>query len=172
MSTEVALRVLEKEDLAFIHKLNNNPDIMSFWFAEAHQSMAGLQKAYDKHMDNEYQRDFIMEKHGERLGLVQLAFIDHIHRKAEFTIMIDPSYQGNGYASIATRLAMDYAFQMLNLHKLYLFVDEVNEKAIHIYKKIGFQVDATLKDEFFVNGTYHNAVIMSIFEKDYRERYL
>ncbi|MBM7601893.1 diamine N-acetyltransferase [Virgibacillus halotolerans] len=171
MTTEITLRVLEKEDLAFIHKLNNNPDIMSFWFEEAHQSMAGLQRAYDKQMDNEHQRDFIMEENGKRLGLVQLAFIDLIHRKAEFTIMIDPSQQGNGYASKATRLAMDYAFQMLNLHKLYLFVDEANEKAIHIYKKVGFSVDATLKDEFFINGTYRNAVIMSIFQKDYQALY-
>ncbi len=171
MAQEIRLRVLEKEDLDFIHQLNNNPTIMSFWFEEAHQSMAGLQQSYDKSVDNERQRDFILDKNGERLGFVQLAYIEPVHRKAEFAIMIDPSHQGNGYASIATELAMDYAFQMLNLHKLYLFVDEANEKAIHIYKKAGFGVDATLKDEFFINGTYHDAVVMSIFQKDYNARY-
>ena len=31
----------------------------------------------------------------------------------------------------ATRLAMDYAFSVLNMHKLYLVVDKENEKAVH-----------------------------------------
>ena len=171
MGEKIGLRVLEKEDLAFIHKLNNNKDIMSFWFEESYQSMAGLQEAFDKQVHSKHERNFILEKHGEKLGLVQLVYIDYIHRKAEFTIMIDPEHQGHGYASIATRLAIDYAFCVLNLHKLYLFVDEVNEKASHIYKKVGFQVEATLKDEFFVNGKYHNAVIMSMFQRDYVARY-
>src|SRR5699024_7529756 len=111
--------------------------------------------------------NFILRKNNEKLGFVQLISIDYIHRKAEFTIMIDPRGQGHGYASIATHLAMDYAFSVLNLHKLYLIVDKMNEKAIYIYKKTGFQVEAELKDEFFVNGTYHNVVIMSMFQADY-----
>jgi len=167
MSEEIGLRVLEKDDLEFIHRLNNNADIMSYWFEEPYKSMARLQDLYEKNMHNQHERRFILKKNNEKLGLVELISIDLIHRKAEFTIMIDPTYQGHGYASTATKLAMDYAFSNLNLHKLYLFVDEVNEKAIHIYKKSGFQIEATLKDEFFVNGAYHTAVIMSVFQDQY-----
>src|SRR5699024_11485599 len=130
---------------------------------------AKLQDIKEKNMNNQHERCFIMKKNNETLGLVELVSIEPIHRKAEFTIMIEPTYQGHGYASTATKLAMDYAFSNLNLHKLYLFVDEINEKAIHIYKKAGFQVEAILKDEFFVNGAYHNAVIMSIFQDQYME---
>ncbi len=169
MSEEIGLRVIEQEDLEFIHKLNNNPDIMSYWFEEPYKSMARLQDMYEKSMHNQQERRFILKKNNEKLGLVELVSIDPIHRKAEFTIMIEPTYQGHGYASTATKLAMDYAFSNLNLHKLYLFVDEINEKAIHIYKKAGFQIEATLKDEFFVNGAYHNAVIMSVFQDQYME---
>lgn len=167
MSGNVGLRVLEKEDLEFIHQLNNDADIMSYWFEEAYQSMAGLQAAYDKQIHNEHERSFILEQNNNKLGLVQLVSIDFIHRKAEFTIMIDPNHQGHGYASTATRLAVDYAFSNLNLHKLYLIVDEMNEKAIHIYKKTGFHEEARLKDEYFINGTYHHVVVMSMFEDDY-----
>lgn len=34
-----------------------------------------------------------------------------------------PEQQGRGYAKAATRLAINYAFRMLNLYKLYLLVD-------------------------------------------------
>lgn len=167
MDEQIGLRTLEKEDLEFIHTLNNNADIMSYWFAEAYKSLAELKDLYDKNISNPHERRFILKKGNERLGLVELVGIDPIHRKAEFTIMIDPAQQGNGYAGRATRLAMNYAFATLNLHKLYLVVDQINEKAIHIYKKAGFQVEAELKDEYFVNGAYHNAVIMCMFQEDY-----
>lgn len=168
MSEEIGLRALEKEDLPFIHKLNNNVEIMSYWFEEAYKTMTELETSFEKDISNPHQRQFILNKGSERLGLVELVSIDYMNRKAEFTIMMDPAHQGNGYAGIATRLAVDYAFNIFNLHKLYLIVDEVNEKAIHIYKKIGFHEEATLKEEYFVNGSYHNIVIMSMFEDDYK----
>lgn len=167
LSKEVKLRVLEKEDLKFVHNLTNNRDIMSFWFEEAHQSMTSLEKIYNKSKESRKSREFILEKDGEQLGFVALMAIDLIHRKAEFAIMIDPAHQGYGYASIATGLAMDYGFTVLNLHKLYLVVDQTNEKAVYVYEKLGFQQEAILKDEYFVNGSYHNALIMSAFQPTY-----
>jgi diamine N-acetyltransferase len=62
---------------------------------------------------------------------------------------------------------MNYAFSVLNMHKLYLIVDKENEKAIHIYKKVGFSIEGELKDEFFVDGSYHNAIRMCMFQKEY-----
>ncbi|GAB3068954.1 spermidine N1-acetyltransferase [Virgibacillus ainsalahensis] len=169
MSEQLGLRTLEKEDLEFIHKLNNNAEIMSYWFEEPYKSMAVLKDTFDKNMDNPHKRQFILYKNEEKLGLVELVSIDYIHRKAEFTIIIDPEHQGKGYAGTATRLATDYAFSHLNLHKLYLIVDKINEKAIHIYKKCGFEVEAELRDEFFVNGMYHDAILMCMFKENYRK---
>ena len=54
--------------------------------------------------------DLSLRKDNEMVGLVELVEIDYIHRRTEFQIIIDPNYQGYGYAVDATRLAMDYAF--------------------------------------------------------------
>src|SRR5690625_389240 len=99
--------------------------------------------------------------------MVVLYVIDFLHCKIDLAIIFDPSKKGNGYELPATKLAIDYAFKTLNLHKLFLIVDEKNEKAIHVYEKAGFQPEATLKDEYFVNGSYHNAVYMSILQEDH-----
>lgn len=167
VSEEIELRVLEKSDLEFIHQLNNNADIMSYWFEEPYQSMTHLEKMYDKSIEGKEVRQFIIQKGNEKLGYVGIFSIDPIHRKAEFGIMVDPRHQGYGYASIATNMAIDYAFLTLNLHKLYLIVDRINEKAIHVYEKMGFQVEGVLQEEFFVNGKFHDVSIMSIFQRDY-----
>lgn len=167
MQEQLRLRTYELEDNAFIHNLVNDSNIMSYWFEEAHFSKALLDEQFQKNLDDKNTRKFILTKGEEQLGLVTLYDINYIHGKAEFAIMIDPKQQGNGYAPLATKLAMDYAFKTLNLHKLYLYVDEINEKAIHVYKKCGYETVATLPEEFFVNGAYHNVVIMNVYKRDY-----
>lgn len=167
MSQEPKLRPLEREDLKFVHELNNNAHIMSYWFEEPYEAFVELQDLYDKHIHDQSERRFIVEKDNNMIGLVELVEIDYIHRRTEFQIIIDPKYQGYGYAACATRLAMDYAFSVLNMHKLYLVVDKENEKATHIYKKVGFTIEGELQDEFFVDGNYHNAIRMCIFQHQY-----
>ncbi|AZV45582.1 spermidine N1-acetyltransferase [Peribacillus asahii] len=166
---EVRLRPLEREDLKFVHKLNNNAKIMSYWFEEPYEAFVELQDLFDKHIHNQGERRFILQQGTEILGLVELVEIDYIHRRAEFQIIIDPKYQGCGHSLTATRLAMNYAFFILNLHKLYLIVDKTNEIAIHVYQKAGFQIEGELQDEFFVAGKYHDALRMCIFQEQYIE---
>ncbi|EAC9079128.1 spermidine N1-acetyltransferase [Listeria monocytogenes] len=169
MSGDLKLRPLEREDLKFVHRLNNDAKIMSYWFEEPYEAFVELQELYDKHIHDQSERRFILELDGQMVGLVELMEIDYIHRRAEFQIIIDPKFQGHGYAVSATKLAMKYAFHVLNLHKLYLVVDKVNEKAIHVYEKVGFIREGELIDEFFVDGTYHDAIRMCIFQHQYRE---
>ncbi|EJY6074118.1 spermidine N1-acetyltransferase [Listeria monocytogenes] len=169
MSGDLKLRPLEREDLKFVHRLNNDAKIMSYWFEEPYEAFVELQELYDKHIHDQSERRFILELDGQMVGLVELMEIDYIHRRAEFQIIIDPKFQGYGYAVSATKLAMKYAFHVLNMHKLYLVVDKVNEKAIHVYEKVGFIREGELIDEFFVDGTYHDAIRMCIFQHQYRE---
>ncbi|MBC1360773.1 spermidine N1-acetyltransferase [Listeria welshimeri] len=169
MSGDLKLRPLEREDLKFVHRLNNDAKIMSYWFEEPYEAFVELQELYDKHIHDQSERRFILELDGQMVGLVELMEIDYIHRRAEFQIIIDPKFQGHGYAVSATKLAMKYAFHVLNLHKLYLVVDKVNEKAIHVYEKVGFIREGELIDEFFVDGTYHDAIRMCIFQHQFRE---
>jgi len=166
-SPEVKLRPLERDDLYFVHQMDNNANVMRYWFEEPYEAFVELSDLYDKHIHDQSERRFIIEHQTARVGLVELVEIDHIHRRAEFQIIIDPTHQGKGYAGVATKLVMDYAFSVLNLYKLYLIVDKENQKAIHIYSKLGFEVEGELIHEFFVNGEYRNVIRMCIFQPQY-----
>lgn len=150
----VKLRPLEREDLRYVHQLDNNASVMRYWFEEPYEAFVELSDLYDKHIHDQSERRFVVECDGEKAGLVELVEINHVHRRAEFQIIISPEYQGKGLATRAAKLAMDYGFTVLNLYKLYLIVDKENEKAIHIYRKLGFSVEGELMHEFFINGQY------------------
>lgn len=126
----VKLRPLEREDLRYVHQLDNNASVMRYWFEEPYEAFVELSDLYDKHIHDQSERRFVVECDGEKAGLVELVEINHVHRRAEFQIIISPEYQGKGLATRAAKLAMDYGFTVLNLYKLYLIVDKENENII------------------------------------------
>ena len=56
----IKLRPLEREDLRFVHQLNNNDSIMRYWFEEAYESFAELQQLYERNIHNQTERRFII----------------------------------------------------------------------------------------------------------------
>lgn len=167
MTANLKLRPLEREDLHFVHDLDNNETVMHYWFEEPYEAFVELCDLYDKHIHDQSERRFIVESEKAPVGLVELVEINHIHRRAEFQIIIAPDFQGRGYATHATALAMDYAFTVLNLHKLFLVVDCDNERALHVYQKLGFVEEGRLLQEFFANGEYRDVIRMAAFQGPY-----
>jgi diamine N-acetyltransferase len=168
MNNQLSLRALERGDLRFIHNLNNNRNIMSYWFEEPYESFDELEELYNKHIHDNAERRFVVENWDKELiGLVELIEIDYIHRSGEFQIIITPEHQGKGFAQTLINKALDYSFTILNLHKIYLHVSTENEKAIHLYQKAGFVEEGHLVEEFFINGQYRDVKRMYILQNAY-----
>ena len=74
------------------------------------------------------QRRFIVEDENQVVGIVELVEINYIHRNCEIQIIIKPEFSGKGYAKFAFEKAINYAFDILNMHKIYLYVDTDNKK--------------------------------------------
>ncbi len=84
----------------------------------------------------------------------------------DFWVMIGDQQQwGKGYATEATKLFLDYFFGTLKYHRLELTVTVGYEKALHIYKKMGFRQEG-IKRESDWNR------IMKKFEDEYLYSYL
>ncbi len=168
MQKDIILRALEKTDLDFVHKLNNNRTIMSYWFEEPYESFNELSDLYHKHIHDNTERRFIAEDGtSTSVGFVELLEINYIHRSCEFSIIISPSHQGKGFAKTLIKQALNYAFTILNLNKVYLQVAEHNLKAIHLYKDAGFIQEGLLIDEYFTEGQYVNVLRMYMLQRDF-----
>jgi diamine N-acetyltransferase len=168
MTPSLRLHALERDDLKFVHDLNNNRGIMAYWFEEPYESFVELEELYLKHIHDLSERRFIAwTSGGERIGLVELVEITYIHRRAEFQVIVAPEKQGAGFGQTLTRLALDYAFRVLNLNKLYLSVSTANAPAIAIYEKCGFKREGQMVQEFFVNGRYQDALRMYRLQQDF-----
>jgi len=102
------------------------------------------------------------------IGHVALYKIDHRVGSAEFGIIIgEKSSWGKGVGEICTRLVIDYGFSELNLNRIYLSVLASNERAINLYKKIGFIQEGILRKAQYKNNTYIDVVLMAILRDEY-----
>ncbi len=64
----IKLRPLEREDLRFVHQLDNNASVMRYWFEEPYEAFVELSDLYDKHIHDQSERRFVIECNGEKPG--------------------------------------------------------------------------------------------------------
>jgi len=80
--------------------------------------------------------------------------------RAAFGIMVHEDYQGIGVGNALMEAMCDLADNWLNLHRLELEVFTDNEVAIALYKKFGFEIEATRRRAAFRNGDYQDTYCM------------
>lgn len=105
------------------------------------------------------------------IGNTGLYHIDWLHRRAEFWILIgDPDYRGKKAGGAATRLMQKIAFDDLGLNRLYLRVDVENAQAIALYEKQGFTQEGVLREESYIDGHFHNVLVMSKLKREHGQK--
>ncbi len=101
------------------------------------------------------------------VGSVYIRDIDPVHHKGEYGIFIgEENQRGKGIGTRAARLMMQYAFEEMKLHRLFLRVFADNTQAISSYEKAGFVREAYLKDDVYIDGQYRDIVLMAYINVD------
>lgn len=104
---------------------------------------------------------------GIPVGSVYIRDIDRNHNKAEYGIFIgEESARGRGVGSQTAQLMIQYCFEQLKLHRLFLRVFADNEQAIRSYEKAGFVKEAYLKDDVKIQDKYRDIVLMGIINPE------
>ena len=105
------------------------------------------------------------------IGTVFIKNIDYDNNNGEFGIFIgEETERGKGYAKLSTKLILEYGFESLNLHRIYLTVMADNIQAIRAYESSGFVKEGIMREEYLRNDGYVDIVIMGILKKDWDER--
>ncbi len=104
------------------------------------------------------------------VGEVVLNNIDWDNRSANFRIALaSQEHFGKGYGTEATQMILEYGFETLNLHRIELEVYDFNPRAQHVYAKAGFVHEGVRRDVLLWDGEYHDAIVMSIVEDEYKK---
>jgi len=81
---------------------------------------------------------------------------------AELGIAVHDDYQNIGIGTAMLRHLLGIA-RVKKLRKLWLLVNTDNDRAVHIYKKAGFEIEGKLRDERYYRGQFGDEYRMAIF---------
>ena len=111
---------------------------------------------------------YAIEADGRYIGYVNIKIKDEANQRASLGIGIDnPSYWGRGYGTEVVRLMLRHAFETLDLHRVSLRVAAYNTRAIRCYEKAGFRHEGVERDSFFVDGKWHDDVLMAVLREEW-----
>jgi RimJ/RimL family protein N-acetyltransferase len=111
---------------------------------------------------------FAIEVDGRYIGWATLYRFDEASRSAHWRGGIENSEcWGRGYGTEVIRLMLRYGFETLELHRISLRVAAYNTRAIHCYQKCGFRVEGRERESFFVDGQWHDDLLMAILRKEW-----
>jgi RimJ/RimL family protein N-acetyltransferase len=170
---EVRIRAIEKRDIDEIMKWINDPEVKSNLLMRYPVSQYQEERWIETALatDNQRNKTFALEtKDGVYLGGIGLHKIDWENSNAEVGIVIGKKeYWNKGYGTDAMLAILDFAFNQMNLHRVYLRVFEFNQRGIRSYEKCGFQKEGVLRQDRYRQGRYYNTIMMGILKEEFRQ---
>lgn len=108
-------------------------------------------------------RLFIIDNEDRKpIGIITLSNIKWEYRNCEMGIVIyDKNHRNKGYGKDALNTIIQFIFEEMNMHVIYLKVTEDNHIAIKLYESLGFEHEGILRDRYFKSGKYSNIIVMS-----------
>lgn len=168
----VYLSAIEREDLTKLMKWRN---IESFkkHFREYREISSDMQEEwYQKYVLNNPSTLMFSIKRtedDELLGCCGLCYINWVHRHADLSLYIgyeEEYIDAKGYAEESCHILFDYGFNQLGLNKIWTEIYEFDCKKMELFEQIGFQIDGTLRKQYFYEGRWWNSYLLSFLSEE------
>lgn len=168
----VQLRPIERDDLPRFVEWFSDPEVRRHLLVYLPFSLAQEERWFENLQGRlERQEDVLLGIEtidGVHIGNIGLHSINWKNRSAELGIVIgEKAYWNQGYGTDAIRTLLGLAFREMNLHRVFLRVDEDNARGIRCYEKVGFRREGTMREVEFKEGEYHDQYMMSILESEF-----
>jgi len=103
------------------------------------------------------------------VGTCGLTSISPVHGTAEFSLLIGPEYQNNGYGKAALIELLKYGFNHLRLNCIWGETFEGNH-ALKMFLSLGMKEEGRLRSRYFKNGEYKDSIMVSILQSEARSQ--
>ncbi|MHB8375913.1 MAG: GNAT family N-acetyltransferase [Dehalococcoidia bacterium] len=170
----VVLRAWEREDVRVRWEADQTADAEAQRLRDWHEPPRSLFRREQEWEAEQSEPDasvvsLVIVADERPLGDINLFQIDQRNRHALIGLSLWRREDGDrGYGTDAMRALLRWAFGHLNLHRVELAVDATNERAIHVYEKLGFVREGLRRQHHYDNGEYHDELTMAVLDHEFR----
>jgi diamine N-acetyltransferase len=150
---KVILRALEPADANILYRWENDMSVWHLSSTIVPLSLYSIEQYIINSADLYAHRQirFMIEGAGksiehEIIGAIDLFEFEPVHMRAGIGILVEDRFRGQGYASEALEMLVDYAFNTLNLHQVFCNISPDNLESLNLFKSKGFILVGTKKE--------------------------
>lgn len=166
------LRELKDKDYVLMHKCMSDPNVNRYMNIDGSKMKPEDCLLFiHKTRENNTSKHFaIVDDNDNWMGTISLKNIDEKTKSAEYAIITSSDAHGKGYAYNATLDILKYAFEEINLNRVYLDVLVDNVRANKFYQKCGFVFEGTFRQAIEIKGNIYDLNWYSMLKSDYDNR--
>jgi len=160
---------LDEREKEMVFRWRNSEKVRKWMFTDRIISLDEHIKFIDLLRNDNRNFYFLIKRASRYLGVMSLTRVNIRNRNAYIGIYANPGKKIAGLGSILGETLLKLAFDVAKLHTLKLEVFEDNERAIALYKKLGFVKEGRLREFVFKDGRWKDVIVMGITEEEYRK---
>jgi RimJ/RimL family protein N-acetyltransferase len=167
------LRRFREDDLAALVSYRNDPRIAQYQMWESYDETRGkdlIEKNKNKSPGDEGYCQLALEYKatGELIGDFMLKTQED-KRLAEIGYTLAFNFHGKGLAREAATAVIDYAFIVLNIHRLSATADPRNLASLKLLERLGFRKEAHFVKSLWFKGEWADDVVYGLLEEEWHK---
>ena len=113
----------------------------------------------------------IQTKDGTPLGYFGINFLSYTHRTANLgAVIYDSQYWGGGYGTDALLLLTDFAFDWLDMRRVWLGTMSINARVLRMMEKVGFHFEARRRKLALAGGEWVDEMVYGMLREEWPGR--
>jgi len=146
----------------------NDESINRTMFFDLPALVDNTKKWFENNIGNKGRIDFTFKQEDNSIvAMGGFTGISVEHKNAEFYVLVNPLLQGKGIGQHVSMWMYNYAFSVLNLHKIFLYTNDDNIAAYKIYEKAGFVLEGVLREHKWKNGVFQNRRLYGLLKSEW-----
>jgi len=173
---QIILRELRKSDAEDLRKNINDRKVIRFMthvkypFSKKDALKLIEGKKLTRAAKTEFAFGIALKSTNKIIGGIDLHHIDLKNKNSELGYWLGKKYWNKGIMTEAVKLAVDFGFRKLKLHRVYANLFHKNIASKKILEKIGFTLEGNMREKRWRENQWHNVLNFGILGKEYKKR--
>jgi ribosomal-protein-alanine N-acetyltransferase len=172
-TARLRLRPFTEADTDAIFALHSSPHVLRYWDAPPWSERAQAERfiAGCKQMEQEGSgARLVIERaaDGVFIGWCGLVKWNPDYRSARLGYCLDDAAWGQGFATEAAGVLLQWAFDTLDLNRVQAEADTRNTASGRVLEKLGFVREGTLREDCIVNGEVSDSWVYGLLRRQWK----
>lgn len=172
----LVLRRFNEEDMPAFLAYRNDPEVARYqsWHSITEsqaKDFINKQKSIQPGMPAEwFQFAIELKVSGVLIGDCGVKVNQEETRQAEFGITLSLPYQGKGLAYEAVTCMLDYAFNILGLHRVIAITDCLNQSSVMLLERLGMRREGHFIQNIWFKGAWGDEYLYAILQQEWLQK--